>query len=382
MISYNFLERMRSAKRSIHSIRTRGEVYVRPFHTIPESRDRVIALRKAPLSRMFLLLVMILGFALSLYNAAAADDCYGPVTGEIHNSKFHFTYESWMKELDTDDVKKYRFERCVQNKQKRELWVNWESTGLKGTCDGNDIAYIYFDEQHSENEDLERDFWYGPRPEELEVSTILRPGESDNVRNNYGRVYLAQFDGTVELTTLFSDQQSMKDLLDRLYSRDKEGFYLWSGGRIAVPTNPNASERLKEGNSIQPGEFVSVEIHLGEQFILIDKKPASKLVMNIYIDQNGLDNMNQINGTLPSLFVESGNNLLKQRLQLQQSIDLNKQLQLLQSNGDNQKYIEFQDTSPTVLRFPVQRISELVKFTFGRNDESHLIIPFGVTNAK
>ena len=377
MKSYNLPERMRSAKRTIHSIRTRGEAHVPPFHTTPDSRDRVVALRKAPLSRMFLLLLMILGFVLSLYNPAAADNCHGPVTGAIRDDIFNFTYESLMKTRDTDGVKKYRFERCVQNFDIRALFVDWQSTGLKGMCGANDIIYVYFDEHSNQNVDIDRSLWYGPAPELLSVSTKLRPGEVDAVRNNYGRVYLAQFDGTVELDTLFSDRESMRNVLHTLSSRGEEGFYLSSGGRIAVPTNSRAVDRLQERGMIQPGDFVSVNIHLSEQFLLIDNEPASKLFMSIYVDPQEINAMKEAEGWLPHLFMKSDNSLLNERLLSQEIIDLNEHL----LSPQFEEYLEFSDAFPTVLKFPVQRISGPVKFMFGENDENHLIIPFGVASS-
>ena len=373
MTTHNLPERMRSAKRSIYSIRTGGEVHVPPFYSTPDSKDRVVALRKVPLSRMFLLLVMILGFVFILYNTAAARECYGPVTGEVYNSNYKFTFESWMKKRSKDDVTVYRFERCVQNNHARELWVEWESAGLKGTCDANDIAYVLFDEDEDLKKKIYRRFWYGPSPEELDVSTILRPNEVDAAWSNDGKLFLAQHNSTVKLATLFSNQQSMKDVLDELYDEGKkEGFALWSAGRIGVPTRDDSLERLKEGRrNIKPGDFVSVEIWLKEQFILINDEPTSKLLMSIHIDEQGLAAMNYIGGSLPSLHVESDNNLLNGRLLTMQSITLDK----------HKPYLEFQDQSPTKLSFPVHRISGRVKFTFGDNDESHLIIPFGVTSS-
>lgn len=375
MITHNLVKRMGGTKRSVYPARAGDEDHALPFLAILNSTCRFVALSKTAASRIALLLVMMFGITFVHSGHAAAKVCVGPVTGEVKSSAFHFSFESWVKQILYDDITKYQFARCVQNNHIRELWVKWESTGLKGTTKAKDAIYIYFEEEDDSHITLERSLWYGPAPAEVTPSTILRPNEARVQRRNDARIYLAQLDNTVTLTEAFDNREVMIEVLNRLAAADRsEGFALRSGGRIAVPTSTEALGRLMKGDILDPGEFVAVEITIVEQFTLSDDVPLGTLNMSIRVATRELQAMQQIKGSLPRVFITADDDLLRERLQLSDFVDLSGSIQL------DRPFVDFQDQSPTALKFPVQRVSGRLRFQFGDNEGSHLIIPFGVAS--
>ena len=344
---------------------------------IHDSTSRFVEFTTARNMQVVVSLVAILGFTFFLANEVMAEECYGPVTGGMDTEEFDFTYESWMKEHFEEGVKVYRFERCVMNNHNRPLWVEWESTGLKGVSKAMDAIYVYFHEPDNQNEPTHRNFWFGPRPEKLEPSTVLRPNEASAAWGNGVSLKFAQFDNSVSLESAFADQSTMVDILQRRIDSGREqGLTLVSGGRIAVPTKQNALYKLQSGETIDLGEFVAVDITLVERFRLSMNTPIGTLSIYIHVAQDELNDMNQINGEFPILLINDESSLLSERL-LMEPIDLNKE-EYRRSEGI---WVEIQDQSPEALNFPVQRIPFRMRFQFGEDDyASQLNIPFGVAS--
>ena len=315
---------------------------------------------------------LTLGFTLFLSNGIRAENkCPGPITGHKSSSEFNFTYESWMKKQHDDDVASYRFMRCVHNRHRLELWVDWESTGLKGTSRPQDVIHIFFDEPINDNVKEYRKLWYGPRPKKLEPKTILRPNEARTTQNDGARLYFAQLGSGVSFTDALADQRTMTALLENLRRNGgPEGLSLRSGGRVAVPTRPDTIERLKRRDKLRVGEFVAVDIVLLERFTLFQRVPHGSLHMSISIKPSDWAAMVRIGGSLPPILVKEFDGLrsiIRKRLQLPiRNIVLKRPL------------VRFQQETPSRLMFPVQRKTGRMLFWFG--DETHLFIPFGVAS--
>ena len=299
--------------------------------------------------------------------AAAGQSCSGPVTGSIQNTNFDFTYESWQKKQTDSGL--FRFERCVYNNHSRPVWVDWESTGLKGTTESNDASFVFFDEPKKDKEEIPRSLWYGPVPDKIEPTTVLRPIEASKIPGGVGSVSLVQFEGEFSLADAFQDRKTLTNILEGLDS--KTGIGIWSGGRIGVPTRDGALEDLGNINeSIDPADFAAVEVLLGERLFLSDGVPFGRLVMEFSVDPEDYATVKATGRQLPSISISTDNEMLRSRL-----LPVGSSFEFLAQSW------EFEDRSPAPLEFPVQRAEGDVVIEFG-DGAARLVLPFGVASGQ
>lgn len=311
------------------------------------------------------LLSLCLPFAV-VFSAQAHDRCYGPITGAVETSDYSFTYESWMKWQTR--TKAYRFERCIRNNHSRELWVDWESTGLKGVTKPKDVSYKFFDAPRDNKKEEQRSLWYGPKPEEERPLTVLQQDEASLSFQKLRDVHLVQANAP-DLGEAFSDPLSFKNYIDLNPELAKEqSVTLVSGGRIAIPTRANALEDLRDLNKeIGSTDFVPVEVFLSETLRLGDNGTlVSMVALELRVDEKEFAMMEKAGGNLPPISFEISDPELSKRLGEPGTVYESKSASL-----------SYKDLAPAKLDFPVTRRSAVVSVRFGE-DQAQIALPFGV----
>ncbi len=206
--------------------------------------------------------------------APAGNDCKGPTTGQISDSNFSFTYESWRKHNTANRARPfYRFERCLYNEHSQALWFDWEKTGLENRIvEGGDSAVIFFDEERDDQQETNKDLWYGPAPAKIDASTVLRSKEAALLRS---RLWLAQDTSGPTPTDIFMNPETLADELTLLGA---EGILRSSGTKVTIPADAGIGERVrKENGDVANGDLLGVWIVLRERVFLGAAGPESKI---------------------------------------------------------------------------------------------------------
>lgn len=320
-------------------------------------------------ARALVLVALVSSLVLIASTSAQADSCRGPVSGKVATQQFDFTYESWMK--PSPQTKAYRFERCVQNDGAKELWINWESTGLKGVAKPHDISYKFFDEVSDDKVEKPKSLWYGPRPDEEKPTTVLRPDEADKDRLDRRLLHLAQ-DGPVTL------QQALDNPLD--FARYLESnpdpehprsVTLYAGGRVAVPTTETAMQALKSDATIQPTDFIAVRVWLADTLTLDeDGRLMSNISLHLNVDPKELSDILESGGRLPTIRFGTKDEEFAARLKLPEIVEPLKENSFVLA-----------DAAPSHLMFPVRRRPLMLDVRFNDGD-AELLLPFGLMTVK
>jgi hypothetical protein len=298
--------------------------------------------------------------------AVAGSQCEGPQSGEIKNSDFDFTFESWVKENSNNGA--YRFERCVRNDHKRPVRIDWQSTGLNGVVDSDDAIYIGFDEETDEKVTRGRTLWYGPRPDSLVPSTVLRPQEAHAVPDSIPQATLVQFSNGVTLLKALQDPAALNTLIN--FTPDQQEIVIWSYARIGVPTRDGALDDLANTEKeIADTDFTSVNISLAEHLSLADSdKARSELKLRISVDEGEFARIRSVEGRIPEITITTNDEAIGSRLLAQQPrIELSAAEQV------------FSDQQPTLVGFPIKRARNQLTIDFGDN-RARITLPFAYAN--
>ena len=74
----------------------------------------------------------------ALWLVAEAADCPTSQKKEFKSGSYHFYYESLA--VDASERDKYVFVRCVENKTRTSLFIDWKKTKLSGYVKGEDVS--------------------------------------------------------------------------------------------------------------------------------------------------------------------------------------------------------------------------------------------------